>query len=312
MEELHKMPDGDNAFTAKCRLQQSTYREKVLGESAYGNGPYRNSENQYGNYLVKGEESGKNFLTQYIFQYAKSKVLEKQVNPDLTIDDYRLFNNMLSSMPMAFNLFGLIRKFLEDNHPVATEIIKSAFPHISWIDKVTYLDVEFIPRPISNYTNDKSAFDVMILAVDEKGKEGIISIETKYTDLLGSNTSKNRKIKDQLAIDEKIFDPKKLEKGYSQLARNFLLTIAYKKAHKLKYFEHIILSPKEDHHSLKEIDDFKQILNNKYKDKITKLDLEEFVDRTKECNSEEYRELLNKFKKRYLDFSLVSQDKELK
>jgi len=135
-------PKSDNAFTKKCRLLQSTYRAKILKEQNYGPGPYKNSNSKYENYLINGEKRGKNFLDDYIFRYAKSKALEKQVNPDLTIDEYRLFNNMLSSMPMAFNLFGLIRKFLENGNQEATQIIKSVFPRFTWIEQVVYLDVE--------------------------------------------------------------------------------------------------------------------------------------------------------------------------
>ncbi|KAA3613616.1 MAG: hypothetical protein D8M58_17190 [Calditrichaeota bacterium] len=300
--------ESDNTFTARCRLLQSIHRETILKEY-YGKGPHPNSPNKYGNMLINGEKSGSNFLNDYTFQYVKFKVLEKQINPVLTIDEHRLFNNMLSSMPMAFNLFGLIRKFLEDQNPVATEIIKAAFPSIEWIDKVSFLDVEFIPRPIPNYTNDKSAFDVMILAKDGKGKEGIISIETKYTDLLGSNSSSQKEpdIKKKLIKEERIFsDPAYVPEKYSQLDRNFLLTLAYKKVHKLKYFEHVILSPKEDHHSHKEISAFKEILNTEFKNKIIKVDIEEFVERTNNCNSEEYEKLINKFYTRYLDFSMFS------
>jgi len=302
--EFHS--DSDNAFTKKCRLLQSVYRAEILREP-FGHGPNRNSKDKYGNILVNGENSGFNFLDEYIFRYTKSKVLEKQVNPDLTIDEYRLFNNMLSSMPMAFNLFGLIRKFLEDGNPAATDIIKIVFPDFKWVEKVTYLDVEFIPRPIGNYTNDKSAFDVMILAKDKKSNEGIISIETKYTDLLGSNSSSKRDLKDELVKKEDlVINRDVFKKGYSQLARNFLLTLAYKKVHKLKYFEHVVLSPQEDKHSLKEIEYFKTNLK-KYHNYITKIDLENFVIRANESQSEEYRGLIKKFYIRYLDFSIIKE-----
>ncbi len=305
--ELYPQSNSDNAFTRKCRLLQSIYRTKILMEP-FGHGPHRNSKEKYGNYLVNGEESGSNFLDKYIFRYAKSKVLEKQVNPDLTIDEYRLFNNMLSSMPMAFNLFGLLRKFLEDGDPAATDIIKAAFPDIKWIEQVIYLDIEFIPHPIENYTNDKSAFDVMILAQDKKGKKGIISIETKYTDLLGSNSSSNRDLKDRLVEKENLSkDTSIYSKGYTQLARNLLLTIAYKNVHHLKNIEHVVLSPKEDRHSFKEIADLKNNLN-KYKENIHKIDLEDFIDRVKICKSDVYSQLSDKFYMRYLDFKLTEKD----
>ncbi len=302
--EIGPQSKSDSVFTKKCRKLQSIYRAETLKEP-FCHGPNQNSKDKYGNILVNGEKSGLNFFDEYIFQYAKSKVIEKQINPDLTIDEYRLFNNMLSSMPMAFNLFGPLRRYIEDGNHDTTHIIKAVFPSLEWVDQVTYLDLEFIPKPSENYTNDKSAFDVMILAKDKKGQEGIISIETKYTDLLGKNSSSNRKVKDDLAEKENLFvDLSIFENGYSQLARNFLLTLAYKRIHKLKYFSHVVLSPYEDKHSNKEIDIFKQNLN-KYHGNITKVELEDFVLRVKQSKINEYRKLINKFYIRYLDFSKV-------
>lgn len=54
------------------------------------------------NMLVDGKKTGKNFVNEFTFNYAKYRVENKQHNE--TIDEYRLFNNMLSSQPMAFNL----------------------------------------------------------------------------------------------------------------------------------------------------------------------------------------------------------------
>ncbi len=258
----------------------------------------------YGNYLVSGEKSGSNFFNNFIFQYAKFKVLERQINPDLTIDEYRLFNNMLSSMPMTFNLFCPLRKMLEDNNPDVTDIFCKVFPDFNWLKKIEYLDVEYIPRPIENYTNDKSAFDVIILGEDEKNRKGIISVEVKYTDLLGKNSSKNRNEKDKLAVEENLFDPALFSAGYSQLARNFLLTVAYKKVHKLKYMEHVVISPQKDIHSINQINAFKKILN-KYQQNIFKIDLENIIERTIRCESKEFKRIMEKFYKRYLDFSLI-------
>jgi len=146
---------------------------------------------------------------------------------------------------------------------------------------------------------------VLILAKDKNGKEGIISIETKYTDLLGKNSSTKRDKKDILAKKEDLFEvPAIFSKGYSQLARNFLLTLAYKKLHKLKYIEHVVLSPSDDKHSVKEIDTFKNNLK-KYNENITKMDLEDFTKLAEKCNSKEYVDLIELFYQRYLDFRLI-------
>lgn len=91
---------GDSKFVASCRLLQSIYRTEI-GENIL---PYIGRDRNYyfGNYIKGGEVSGANFLEDYIFTYAMKRVAYKK--PYETINSDRLFNNLLSSQPMAFNL----------------------------------------------------------------------------------------------------------------------------------------------------------------------------------------------------------------
>ncbi len=92
---------SDDSFTRKVRLFQSMYRVE-MGEEE-GVWPTKVSKLKYGNIISGGEVSGKNFLIKEAFEYAKKRVAKKSKNE--TIDGFRLFNNLLSSQPMAFNLF---------------------------------------------------------------------------------------------------------------------------------------------------------------------------------------------------------------
>ena len=168
---------------------------------------------------------------------------------------------------------------------------------------------DYIDLEIENFTYptivEANSTTVAMVKILNYGKKGIISIETKYTDLLGKNSSTKREKKDILEKKEDLFDvPAVFSKGYSQLARNFLLTFAYKKLHHLKYMEHVILSPRADKHSVKEIDTFKGNLN-KYSENITKMDLEDFIKSARKCSSQEYVDLIELFYQRYLDFRLI-------
>ena len=80
-------------FTRKCRELQGKFRER-MGEPM-GKGPFRKSPNYQINMLVNGEETGKNFVNEFTFNYAKRRVINIKHNE--TIDEYRLFNNMGSS-----------------------------------------------------------------------------------------------------------------------------------------------------------------------------------------------------------------------
>jgi len=301
MLEVGPQSKSDNKFVAKHRFHQSKYRCEILKEN-FGTGPTVKSEQNYGNMLIKGEKSGSNFISSVAFKYAIQRTFDKNINNSLTIDNYRLFNNMLSSMPMCFNLFSDLRELLITDKDACSKLFKSLFKEISWIASVEYIGVEFIPIPIEQYTNDKTAFDAVVLVKDGEGKKGIISIETKYTDLLGSNSSKNTAKKDELIGKYKIFSPEtaaNLKKnGYSQIYRNYLLTFAFAKVNKYKNFCNIIISPSEDEISKKELLELQNNLT-KNKNSIVKIDLEEFIDRGCSSNIGEIRSVYQDLKQRY-------------
>jgi hypothetical protein len=199
-------------------------------------------------------------------------------------------------------LFSDIRAILIDNANECSSVVKSLFREIDWIERVLYVAVEFIPIPLEKYTDDKTAFDGMILVADKNGEKGVISIETKYTDLLGSNSSSNTKIKDQLIVEDALFDAdttkRLISNGYNQAYRNFLLTYKYAKVNKLKYFANVVISPSEDTKSCAEIDNLKVSLKS-HKDRIFKINLEEFILRGTQCESDRIRIVYSNINERY-------------
>ena len=293
---------SDSKFTAQCRLQQSTYRKLVL-KMPCGVGPAFNSKARYGNMLVDGENDGSNFVSKAAFRYAQQRARDKIICNDLTLDEFRLFNNMLSSMPLCFNLFSDLRLMLLDDERACTQAVKSLFCELDWIDSVLYIGIEFIPVPTENYIEDKTAFDAIIIVADSSGQRGLITIETKYTDLLGKNTSKQNEKKNAIVSHSKMFHPTHAEQlakiGYTQLYRNFLLTYAYAKHHKMVNWVNITISPMEDYRSKKEIDELcvGLTLNQKHP---TKIDLHEFVQRGVKSGVTRIAEVYQKVQERYL------------
>ena len=300
--DIGPQSESDNKTTASCRLKQSQYRANILKED-FGFGPTKNSKKKYGNMLAAGETTGSNFITTTAFGYAQHKVLQKKSNKALTIDEFRLFNNMLSSMPMCFNLFSDLRELLEKNPEAATSITKQLFSEISWINTLMHVDVEFIPVPIQDYTNDKSAFDAMILVNDSDGNKGLISIETKYTDVLGSNVSSDSKTKSDLIRKYNIFDDKYASslarKGYKQIHRNYLLTVAYTKKNNFKHYVNVVISPESDRHSIEEIQELQKHLTGNNQT-IIRISLEEFTERGLKCGNGSFSSVMERFRERYL------------
>ena len=177
--------DNIRAFTEKCRRLQSCFREEI--QEPMGVGPWRTSAKEQISMIANGEKTGRNFVNPFTFDYAKQRVEGKRRNE--TIDEYRLFNNLLSSQPMAFNLFcPLIQTLQDGKEELTTKIVQSIFPDFN-IDKVTKVKLEYLHTKIENYLNDRTAMDAIIRYTDTEGLSCFIAIETKYTDVLGTNSA---------------------------------------------------------------------------------------------------------------------------
>ena len=308
---------GDSKFVANCRKLQSIYRYEI-GEAIR---PYRGRDGQvhyYGNYISNGENPKdgcwKNFLTKYAFDYATERTNPKNKKPYETIEKDRLFNNLLSSQPMAFNLFCPLRKMLKELPDTATKVIKAALPDYP-IHRVMNVDLEFIPGNYMELTGDKSAMDAIIEFVDTDGRDGFIAIETKYSENLGTNVAYDRdengkKIPRAKTIEAvkklQCFKPniEKLivegEKGLTQIYRNFLLSEMYGFERLQSYS--LILAPKEHPSTVEEFNSLYNELHEEYQQKIKSIDLEDFVNKIICACPEEYKSVFERFHDRYLNW----------
>ena len=297
---------SDNAFTKKARLLQSIYRVEIGEEE--GVGPTKTSKQKYGNMISGGEVSGKNFLMKETFEYAQKRVAEKSKNE--TIDGFRLFNNLLSSQPMAFNLFYPLMLLLKQDSAVVTLAVRSVFRNFP-VFEVTEIGLEFIPTPIENYTNDKSAMDAYIRFVDNKGGKHIIAIETKYTDVLGVNEASRCEEQKQMLVDTGMFsaDFEELLMGgkvkLTQIYRNLLLTERYRIKEGLKDSYSVVLSSKEHPSTEEEIKSVTEFLKPEYAYKLSAVTLEDFVDAMIQYLPEYYAQVYERFRGRYLEFGKV-------
>lgn len=163
---------GDKPFAKQMRFHQSWYRANVLNVP-FGTGPGPRHTNSFGNMLTREDGAkGLNFLTPKIFEIAKSRMEEDQG----MVEEFRLLNNMLSSQPMCFNLFGPMVKDLN----LAKRVVDHILP--GQVKEVITVKVEHAPEPASEYLNDRTAFDAFIDFVGTDDKRHFIGIETKLTE----------------------------------------------------------------------------------------------------------------------------------
>lgn len=302
IEKYGNQSSSDNVFTRYARLLQSIYRLEIK-EFECGYGPHKKSAKKYGNILTHGEKTGKNFFFNETFEYAHQRIKNKK--PYETIDEYRLFNNLLSSMPMAFNLFHPLMMIKEKYPSEINNIVKNLFPELP-IDIVESIDIEFIPNPPERYINDKSAMDASIVFTDKQSKKYIIAIETKYTDSLGTNKARDNKRKLEFAIESGLFTVEginHIKNGCTQIYRNFLLTESYRFIENFHDSYSIILAPKNHPTTEKEIESLKKYLKEEYHYKLKKYSLEDFISIIKTNSPMEFRQWAEHFHSRYLDFN---------
>lgn len=301
-QNIGKQHKGDSEFVAKCRLLQSIYRTEIGEDEGY---IQRGSKRYfYGNYIMNGDKTGKNFLEDYIFDYAKKRVNNRKHYE--TINEERLFNNLLSSQPMAFNLFCPLIKMLEEDESSTTDILRAALPDYN-INKVTKIDLEFIPDNFKELTNDLTAMDAIIEFTDNDGIPSFIAIETKYSENLGVNeASRKGKGKETITslgifrtgIKERIENK---EVNLTQIYRNFLLSETYGINQNKKAYS-IVLAPQEHPTTGDEVNSLKNELKEEYRYKISSVNLEDFVLKLIEKSQGKYQATFRAFYDRYLNF----------
>ena len=303
-------------FTQKCRELQGKYRER-MGEPM-GVGPHLRKGTPQINMLINGDKTGKNFVNEYTFNYAKHRVENKQ--PHETIDEYRLFNNMLSSQPMAFNLFcPFIEMRQQGKGDIVSRIFQNIFPD-KYISEVTEVELEYLDTDIKKYLNDNAAMDAIVRYKDTDGKPAFIAIETKYTDVLGENTSRKSDVLYDVWIKRiGMFKPeteaellksaeaakdknKKLDgmKVVTQIYRNFLLTECYGINEGASRCYSVVLAPAQHPTTEKEVASLRNELKPEFQNKISAISLEYFITKTLEICPDEDKAPFEYFKNRYM------------
>ncbi|RZL20395.1 MAG: hypothetical protein EOO89_00380, partial [Pedobacter sp.] len=245
----------DTDFSSFARLLQSKWRQEK-GYPAL----------QYGNFIDAdfAKVSKVNFLTTNIQELVSKEIQNAKISGGL-IGQPRIWNNLLSSQPLCFNLFGELHYNLE----LATEYFQRLFPNR--IDKVTAVKFEYSPgRGDKNYLGDHSAFDVFVEYT--KGEQrGFIGIEVKYAESLREETKikaeKNYKERYATVTEESgIFLKNSVsflrQPPLSQIWRDHLLSIATKNQDNYDSGLFVFLFPSGNTHCQAGVDSYRKYLAN--------------------------------------------------
>jgi hypothetical protein len=121
------------------------------------------------------EDKSLNFLTPQALAAAQRTVQARGAKAGGIVQESRLYGNLLSSQPLAFNFFG----------PLAEEpglrLAQRMLPQLLGLGEVTITGIEFEYAHSVRPIEDNTAFDVAV-KFTRGGRLGLVGIECKYTE----------------------------------------------------------------------------------------------------------------------------------
>lgn len=171
---------SDTRFRACARLLQSIWREQA--GLAVGLQPARTKPaRRLGSLLSQhAADQGRNFLLPAVAQLARRELIYREHGA--FIEEDRLFRNLLSSMPLTFNLFAPLRF----NSALAAKVLHSLLPGLG-ISTVTSIHFEHAPRPRHGPAlSNRTALDAAATYTTTDGMRGFIGFEVKYSEAMTS------------------------------------------------------------------------------------------------------------------------------
>ncbi|NTU44155.1 MAG: hypothetical protein HGA99_01355 [Chlorobiaceae bacterium] len=264
-ETLHAQEKIDKSdFQRSARILQSIWRE----EQGYSCQEYADKKGKMhfrGSRLPMpwAQDSLSNFITDGIQNVVRKEVCNRAVSKGKLFGKPRIFDNLLSSQPLCFNLFAELKSDI----PLATNLVKELTS--GRFIKVNSIEFEYSPgRRDPKYLGDRSAFDVFFDCETSTGGRGFIGVEVKYHENLIGPAGNNNDRYDQVADTMKCFSSGTRDALKSspleQIWRDHLLVGAMCDKDSDKYEDglFVILYPKDNHHVKDAVASYRNCLSN--------------------------------------------------
>ncbi len=279
-------------FQRKARILQAIWRK----EMGYPVG--RRSDRMYGARLEMpwAEETLSNFMSDVAKRAVHKEVLSPERNKDKLYGKPRIFNNLLSSQPLCFNLFAE----LQVNLDLATSVVQRM--GLKHVDRVIAVEFEISPgRRDSEYTGDRSAFDVFIEYRTVDYRSGFLGVEVKYHENLIGEAASHRERYDEVALEAGCFKEGSLvnlrSQPLQQIWRDHLLACSVIQHGDYDEGSFVFLYPEMNLHCIDALADYVECLTNDETFKIWTL--ETLVDVIQAHPGGEY---IKQVQDRYLNF----------
>ncbi len=258
-ERYHAYERVDGAgdtFRRQARILQSIWREKQGYEAGEHEG------RQLGSRLAMpwAERTLSNYLTETIRSVVRDEVLDSEKSQGKLYAKPRIFDDLLSSQPLCFNLFGELQRDLE----LATAVLRDVTQ--GRVAEVTGIKFEHSPgRGDAHYLGDRSAFDVYVEFTPRDGGSGFIGIEVKYHENLKGKSSGHKARYNEVADQMGCFRPedcrdKLRSMPLQQIWRDHLLAGAVRRVKAFDDGFFVILYPEGNHHCAEAVEAYRACL----------------------------------------------------
>lgn len=219
---LGPIPSDRESFKHRHRIHQGWWRTAVL-MSDPGPHPTTRGATVCNTLDHRSVQQGRNFLSAGAACAVRDELAGRQHGAAHgAIEPHRLGGNLLSSQPLCFNFWGPLKY----NFVLANALLASLLPDF---DTVTGIGFERKPGS-RDYTNDNSAFDVLIEYRDQHACSGILGLECKYTDSFSPTPYDKPAYRTIFESARHVFKERYefyIQKDYNQLFRNQLMACAH-------------------------------------------------------------------------------------
>ncbi len=281
-----------NDFQRRARLLQAMWRQ----EHGMPMGEYRGKLR--GSHLAMpwAKQSLANFISEDAKEVVRNTLDGGKRQKGSLIRPDRMYGNLLSSQPLAFNLFGPLQRNLD----LATSVFAQMLPRRC--ARVTKIAFEFSPgRKDVRYTHDGSAFDVCVWFDTPEGGRGFTGIEVKYHENLNEEADDHRRRYDEVATAMGCFRPQGREqlrcRPLQQIWRDHLLAGAYRLVDGFADGIFAYLCPADNPACNDAIAQYRSCLVNQ--DSFAHWSLESFVEAVQSNTAQSW---VREFSERYLAF----------
>lgn len=303
LRQHHCQESYDTRFTAAARLLQSLWRQDQNLPVGRHRSPSGETREIGSRLTMSAGRAGANFLDPTIASMVRRELVYREIGA--LIDADRLFRNLLSSMPLVFNLFGPLKRDME----LATRVMQLVLP--GFTGTITQVLFEHSPgRGNPAFSADYTAFDAFIRYRTEDGKPGFIAIEQKYTETLQETTQSTRPHLDHLCEQTGLFKEPSADSlrnnPCQQLWREHLLAASMIQRGNYDEGHFIVISPRLNWHAQNGITAYARHLKKPEPGQpaFTNIFLERFIEAIGTAGEPDYAQRLHQ---RYADFARIDQ-----